>query len=141
MNTQTPRKLKMLGMLLFLFGLLTGFIIMTLKNPKMGLAAHLEGVMNGTFLVVVGIIWNELKISDRFRKILLGTLIYGTFVNWLVTLFAAFFGTSRMTPISGAGFAGTEFHELIVSGGFTSVGLTMVFSLCIIIYGLRGKIS
>lgn len=139
MDTQTSRTLKMLGMLLFLFGLLTGFIIMSFQNTRMGLAAHLEGVMNGTFLVVVGLVWNELKISDKLRKILFWTLTYGTFINWIFTLLAAIFGTSKMTPISGAGFSGTAFQENLVTAGLISVGLTMVFSLIVTVYGLRGK--
>ena len=52
MDSQFSRKLKMLGMFLFLLGLITGFASANLKNTRMGLAAHLEGVMNGTFLIV-----------------------------------------------------------------------------------------
>lgn len=139
MENQTSRKLKMLGMLLFLLGLITGFFLMSLKNPRMGLAAHMEGVMNGTFLVVTGLVWNELKLSEKLSKILLVTLLYGTFANWLFTLLSALLGTSKMTPLSGAGFTGTDFHESLVQAGLVSVGLTMVYSLIVIIYGLRGK--
>ncbi len=139
METETSRKLKMLGMLLFLLGLITGFIIMSVKNPRMGLAAHLGGVMNGTFLVVAGFVWNELKLSAALKKILFWTLIYGTFVNWLSTLLSAIFGTSKTTPLSGAGYIGSEIQENIVTAGLISVGLTMVFSLILMVYGLRGK--
>ena len=65
--------------------------------------------------------------------------MYGTFVNWLVTMLAAYFGTSHMTPITGQGFTGTPLHENIITGGFITVGLTMVFSLLVIVYGLSGK--
>ena len=37
-------------MALFLAGLLTGLVEQEFANPRMGLAAHLEGVMNGAFL-------------------------------------------------------------------------------------------
>ena len=130
----------MLGMLLFLLGLLTGLLIMEMKNTRMGLAAHLEGIMNGTFLVVAGFVWNEFRISAGLRKTVFWTLLYGTFVNWLFTLLSAILGTSRMTPISGAGYSGTELNENLVSGGLVTVALTMVFSLAVIIYGLRGKV-
>jgi len=36
-------------MFLFLLGLLTGFVETKFLNPRMVLAAHLEGVMNGHF--------------------------------------------------------------------------------------------
>lgn len=138
-NSNTSRRLKMLGMLLFLFGLLTGFVIMAVKNPRMGLAAHLEGVMNGIFLAVAGLVWTELNISERLGRALFWVLIYGTFANWFFTLTAAILGTSRITPLSGAGFSGTALQENLVSAGFASVGVAMVLSLGVIVYGLRGK--
>lgn len=126
-------------MFLFLVGLITGFFIMNFTNPKMALAAHLEGVMNGTFLVVAGFIWNELLITERLRKILYGTILYGTFANWFFSLLSAVFGTSNTTPLSGAGYTGTPIQETLVTAGLASVGITMVFSLVVIVYGLRGK--
>jgi (hydroxyamino)benzene mutase len=141
MESNTPRQLKMLGMLLFLFGLITGFIIMSLKNPRMGLSAHLEGLMNGTFLIVAGFVWNELKISETLKKIVYGTLVFGTFANWIFTLMASFFGTSQTTPIAGAGFMGSTIEENLVTAGLVAVGLTMVFSASVMAYGLRGKLS
>ena len=141
MNPQISRRLKMLGMLLFLIGLITGFATNNFRNPRMGLAAHLEGVMNGTFLVVTGIIWKELKIAGSLKTVVYWSLIYGCFINWFSTLVAAFFGTSKTTPIAGAGFAGTTLQEHFVSFGFISVGLTMVFSVSVIVYGLRGRLS
>jgi hydroxylaminobenzene mutase len=140
MNTQTSRRLKRLGMLLFLIGLITGFIIMTVKNPRMALAAHLEGVMNGTFLVVAGFVWNELKITYRIRNVLYWTLLYGAFANWFFTLLSAIWGTSKMTPLAGAGYFGNSLQETVVSVGLITIGLTMVFSLGTIVYGLRGKL-
>lgn len=133
------RRLKMLGMILFLLGLVTGFVLMSFKNPRMGLAAHLEGVMNGMFLVLVGFLWNELHLSSTGRKVLLFALLTGTFANWLATLLAAAFGTSKMTPISGAGFEGAAWQESLVSAGLLIVGLTMLVALCLLVYGLRGK--
>ncbi|MBX2928530.1 MAG: hypothetical protein KF852_11890 [Saprospiraceae bacterium] len=138
---QSSRKLKMSGMVLFLLGLITGFAIVTLTNPRQGLAAHLEGVMNGMFLVVAGFVWSELMISQRLKKVLFWTLLYGTFSNWFFTLLGAVWGTSQMTPIAGAGFVGTELQEKIVLAGLALVGLTMVFSLAVMVYGLRGKIN
>jgi len=44
------RRLMWHGVLLFLLGLLTGLVEQRFTNVRMGLAAHLEGLMNGTFL-------------------------------------------------------------------------------------------
>ncbi len=53
----THRRLMWHGMFLFLLGLITGFIESRFANVRMGLAAHLEGVMNGIFLVALGAAW------------------------------------------------------------------------------------
>jgi (hydroxyamino)benzene mutase len=50
------RRVMWHGMFLFLLGLLTGFAETHFANMRMGLAAHLEPVMNGTFLVALGAI-------------------------------------------------------------------------------------
>jgi hydroxylaminobenzene mutase len=141
MDSQTSRKLKMLGMLLFLLGLITGFATTNLKNPRMGLAAHLEGVMNGTFLIAAGLIWNELRLLSKLKRAAYWTLIYGTFANWLITLLAAYLGAYAMSPVTGHGFTATPQQENFVNGGFITVGLTIVFSVAVMTYGLRGKMK
>ena len=141
MDSLFSRRLKMLGMFLFLMGLITGFTTTNLKNPRMGLAAHLEGVMNGTFLIAAGLIWNDLRLLSKLKNATYWTLIYGTFVNWLITLIAAYSGTYAMSPVTGHGFMGTPIQENFVNAGFITVGLTMVFSVTVMTYGLRGGLK
>jgi hypothetical protein len=43
------RRLMWHGMFLFLLGLITGLVEQRFTNIRMGLSAHLEGVMNGHF--------------------------------------------------------------------------------------------
>jgi hypothetical protein len=50
----TGRRLMFHGMVLFLLGLGTGFAEQHFANVRMGLAAHLEGLMNGIFLLALG---------------------------------------------------------------------------------------
>ena len=57
------------GMFLFLIGLFTGFAETRFSNVRMGLAAHLEGVMNGTFLVALGAIWTEVRLPPLAKAI------------------------------------------------------------------------
>jgi (hydroxyamino)benzene mutase len=141
MDSRSSRKLKMLGMFLFLLGLITGFASANLKNPRMGLAAHLEGLMNGTFLIVAGLIWNDLRLLKNVKITAYWTLIYGTFINWFITLIAAYSGAYAMSPVTGHGFMGTPMLENFVNAGFISVGLTMVYSVAAMAYGLRGNLK
>lgn len=65
----TSRRLMRLGVILFILGLLTGLAIPMLTNPRMGLSSHLEGVMNGTFLLVLDLICNKLRLSRMTMQI------------------------------------------------------------------------
>lgn len=75
----TKRRLIWHGMFLFLLGLLTGFAEPQFKNLRMGLAAHLEGVMNGTFIIALGAVWGELKFSTRQSVAAFCAALYGTY--------------------------------------------------------------
>ena len=131
------RSLLFHGALLFLLGLITGLFQHQLTNPRMGLAAHLEGLMNGTFLIAIGAVWNEVRLSPKRTTLTYCLLLYGTYANWLVTLIAATFGTKAMTPIASAGFSGQQWQEGIVTFGFVSVGLAMLVALVLLLIGYR----
>lgn len=131
------RQLLWHGMFLFLLGLLTGFVEQKFTNPRMGLAAHLEGVMNGTFLVALGAIWTEVKLSPRMRIAAYWSALYGTYANWAVTTLAAIFGTAAMSPITAAGHSGHPWEERVVSFGFMTVGLVIVVASILVLWGLR----
>jgi len=42
--------------------------------------------MNGTFWVVLGAVWNEVRLAARAKTIAYWTALYGTYVNCLVTV-------------------------------------------------------
>ncbi|MDA1259606.1 MAG: hydrogenase, partial [Planctomycetota bacterium] len=72
----SKRRLFWHGVLLFLLGLLTGLIEAKFTNARMGLAAHLEGVMNGMLLLIFGAVWPELRLGARAHAIAFRTLLY-----------------------------------------------------------------
>jgi hydroxylaminobenzene mutase len=133
----SKRRLIWHGMFLFLLGLLTGFVELRFNNPRMGLAAHLEGVMNGTFLVALGAVWTEVRLSTRLKVTTYWSVLYGTYANWAVTILAAIFGTAALSPISAAGHSAQPWKEAAVTFGFMSVGLVIVASSILILWGLR----
>jgi len=138
----TKRRLLWHGMFLFLLGLLTGFVELKFANPRMGLAAHLEGVMNGTFLVALGAVWTEVKLSTRLEAMAYWGVLYGTYANWGVTTLAAMLGTAALSPITGAGHSGQPWQESVVTVGFMSVGVAIVASSILVLWGLRrGAVS
>ncbi|HEX2714372.1 MAG TPA: hypothetical protein VHM88_19440, partial [Candidatus Acidoferrales bacterium] len=135
------RRLMCHGMFLFLLGLLTGFLEQHFTNVRMGLAAHLEGVMNGIFLLALGAIWGQAQLPRAAKGAAYWTALYGTYVNWLVTILAAAFGTAALSPITAAGHMGKPWQESLVTAGFLSVGLAIVACSLLLLWGLRAKAS
>ncbi len=133
----TNRRLMWHGMFLFLLGLLTGFFEQHFTNARMGLAAHLEGVLNGIFLVALGAIWAEVRLPRAAKATAYWTALYGTYVNWLVTTLAAIFGTAALSPITAAGHSARPWQEHLVAAGFVSVGIVIVASSLLVLWGLR----
>lgn len=133
------RNLLRHGLVLFLLGLITGLLIPQLRNPRMGVSAHLEGVLNGMFLAIIGLGWEELRLGERARKIAYALVLGGTYANWLATLLAAALGTSKLTPIGGAGYSGSAFSEALVSVLLVALSVAMIAALSLFIAGLRGQ--
>jgi hydroxylaminobenzene mutase len=135
----TAQLLIFLGAILFFLGLISGFAIPAMTNPRMGLSGHLEGVMNGTFLIVAGLAWSRLLLPDWLARLALWSLIYGTFANWLFVTLAAIFGTSAMTPIASVDHTGSPWQESLVLFGLLSVGATMVIGCGVLVWGFFQK--
>lgn len=135
MGDSVRRRLVRHGLLLFLLGLVTGFAIPAFLNPRAGLAAHLEGVMNGTFLIALGAAWGELHLPARAARATYGLALFGTYANWFATGLGAVLGTSKFTPIAGAGFTGAALAENLVGALLVSVGLAMVACLSLAVWG------
>lgn len=133
----TKRSLMFHGTLLFLLGLLTGLVEQRFANPRMGLAAHLEGLMNGTFLLAVGAVWDNATMTARSSRIAHVGFLYGGYANWAVTTFAAVVGTTAMTPLSGAGHVGLPWQEAVVAFGFATVGIAMIAASLVLLSGFR----
>jgi (hydroxyamino)benzene mutase len=133
----TRRRLLWHGMFLFLLGLLTGFVEQKFTNPRMGLAAHLEGVMNGIFLLALGAVWAEVRLAPSLKLAAYGCALYGTYANWAVTTLAAILGTTAMTPITAAGYGASPWQEAVVNYGFMSVGVVIVACSTLVLWGLR----
>jgi hydroxylaminobenzene mutase len=125
------------GMLLFLLGLVTGLVEQRFTNMRMGVSAHLEGVMNGTFLVALGAIWTEVRLPPPAKAAAYWTALYGTYANWLTTTFAAVFGTAAANPIASAGHHGQPWQESLAAAGFLSVAVAIIASSVLVLWGLR----
>lgn len=130
------RRFLQLGAILFLLGLVSGLTTGAMSNPRMGLSAHLEGVMNGTFLLAVGAIWPQVALSTQLQKTAFYLFAFGTTANWMVTQLAALWGTGRMTPIAAPGREAAAWQEAIVSAGLIALTIAMLAGSILLLLGL-----
>lgn len=132
------RRLVLLGMVLFMIGLLTGLVSATFENPRMGLSAHLEGLMNGTFLALLGLFWHHLALGTRGSLIAFWFVVYAAYANWLGVLLGGIWGAgASMMPIASKGLMGTPVQEDIIAFLLLSISAAMIAGVAMIIWGLR----
>ncbi|MFL6089313.1 MAG: hypothetical protein ACJ71Z_04140 [Aeromicrobium sp.] len=128
------------GLILFLLGLFTGFATPGLKNPRMGLASHVEAHMNGMFLVLLGVLWPYVGVSSRWETAAVTLLVYGAYANWLATLLAAIWGAGgRMMKIAAPDHEGSAAKEGIIKFLLLSLSVADIVGVVIVLVGvLRG---
>ena len=105
----------------------------------MGLAAHLEGVLNGILLLALGAIWPQVKLGRGAQAAAFWTAPYSAYANWFFTMLAAIFGTGALSPITAPQFKAQAWQEVLVTAGLMSVGVVVVVSTLIFLGGLRDK--
>src|SRR4051812_44262423 len=124
------------GMFLFLFGLVTGQQEKRFTNKCMALSAHLQGVLNGTFLIALGAIWDHVELPPPAEKIARLSALYGTYGNWLFTTLGAAMGTAAANPILSQGHHGKPWQERIAGAGFRSIAYSILLAVVLILWGL-----
>src|SRR6267143_2842079 len=131
------RQLFSAGILLFLLALVTGMIFPLLANPRMGLSAHLVGLLGGLFLVALGVIWPEKDLPRPLDTAAFCLVIFGTYANLCTTFLAAAFATNRLTPLAGSGHPALAWQEHIVTYGLVSSSVAMVTVCVLVLWGLQ----
>jgi hydroxylaminobenzene mutase len=133
------RRMMWHGMFLFLIGLVTGMHERRFKNMRMALSAHLEGVMNGTFLIAVGAIWGHVELPSRVEKAARWTALYGAYGNWLFTTVGAALGTAAANPILSQGHHGKPWQERFAGAGFRSIAYSILIAVMLLLWGLARR--
>lgn len=139
MTRDATQSLLFSGVVLLLLGFLSGALIPVLTNPRLGLSAHLAGLQGGLLLMILALAWPRAGLSGRLGKPTRWLLLYSAYVIWASTLVGAIFGTSRATPIAGAGHAGQPWQEWLVTAGLTSGAVAVVVAITVLLYGFAKR--
>ncbi|MBI3217308.1 MAG: hydrogenase [Mycobacterium sp.] len=125
------------GLILFLFGLITGVAVPVVKNPRMALASHLQGMTNGPVLIIVGLLWPYISLTHLWQVTAVALLVYGAYANWLATQLAAIWGAGRKFAPGAAGdHVASGIKEGLVNFLLVSLAPAMIAATIILIVGI-----
>ncbi len=129
--------LLVLGFVLFLLGLLTGLAVPLLKNPRMAVASHLQGMTNGPFLVLTGLAWPHVHLPHAWQILAVVLLAYGAYANWLATQLGSLWGAGhRFAPGATGEHRAAPTRERVVDLLLITLAPAMVIATVLVIIGI-----
>lgn len=131
-------RLLQVGAALFLIGLLLGLLVPRFAVPRLGLSAHLLGILQGIFLLVLGLLWPRLSFTPVLSRIACGLVIYGCLAAWTANLCGAVWGAGgSMMPLAAGGAIGSAFQEGVIKVLLRSGAVSLVITAVLVLWGLR----
>lgn len=133
------QRLIQAGILLFLLALLVGLLVPRFAVPRLGLATHLLGVMQGIFLMVGGLLWPRLALTPLWSRVGPWLAVYGCFAAWTANLLAGVWGAGNtMLPLAAGTARGSGLQETLIAVALRSAALALITTAITILWGLRG---
>lgn len=105
----------------------------------MALSSHQQAIVAGILLMLFGLVWPHANLVNRRAHLTERLLVAGAYAIWIGTLLAAVFGTSRATPIAGAGFVGARWQEITVSLILMLGSLASLVGVGSVLFGLMHR--
>ena len=124
------------GFVVLLLAFLIGLAIPLFLNPRAALAAHVTGVISAVLLIALAVVWDALGLAPGRAKLVRGLYLYGSYASLVAGVLAAIWGTSKITPIAGAGFDASAAKELVVQAIFVSLGLALLAATALVVLSL-----
>jgi hydroxylaminobenzene mutase len=135
-------RLLQVGILLFLLALLVGLAVPRFAVPRLGVSAHLLGIMQGIFLMVIGLLWPRLALGRSASRLGCSLAIYGCVAAWTANLLAAVWGAGNtMLPMAAGQARGSAIQEGIITAGLRTAAISLIAVAILILWGLRAGAS
>ncbi len=131
-------RLIQVGVSLFLIALLIGLVVHKLPLPRLALSAHLVGIMQGTFLIVTGMLWPRLKLGRISSRLAFVLLVYGCLAAWVANLLGAIWAAGgSMMPFAAGQTRGSGLQEGVITIGLRTGAASLILALLLLLWGLR----
>jgi hydroxylaminobenzene mutase len=137
-SSRQGHRLLQLGMLVFLIALLVGLAVPKFAVPRLGLSAHLIGIMQGLFLMVTGLLWTKLQLTRAIARATFWLAVYGCFAAWTANVLAGVWGAGNsMLPIAAGAARGSTLQEGIIAIVLSTAAVSLIAAAILILWGLR----
>lgn len=137
-SVRRGHRLLQLGILLFLFALLVGLAVPRFAVPRLGLSAHVLGIMQGIFLMVTGLLWPRLKLTRSMSRAGFCLVVYGCFAAWAANVLAGVWRAGNsMLPIAAGQARGSALQEEIIALSLITAAVSLIAAAILILWGLR----
>jgi hydroxylaminobenzene mutase len=134
---EARRRLLRHGVLIVLVSLIEGGFVPMFTNPRMAVAAHVGGITDGFLTALLGLVWADLRLGAGAQRTLFWLGVYQGWSQTAGLILAAAFGTSRTTPLAGAGYAGAPWQEVVVAVLLTTGAIAVLACCALVVHGLR----
>jgi len=138
-TTDLRRRLAWHGVLLFFLSLVEGMFVYSMRNPRMGLTTHVGGITTALFFLAIAALWGEVRLGAGAAAAAWWMTIVGGYGSVASLLLAALLGTSRATPIAGAGYSAPEWQETLVTAALAITGVPVLVASLLLLWGLRAS--
>lgn len=131
-------RLVQVGMILFLIALLVGLVVQQFAVPRLGLSAHLLGIIQGLFLMVIGQLWPRLSVTRGQSRLGYWLAVYGCLAPWTANILGALWGAGNtLLPIAAGQAHGSPLQEGIITIALRTGGASLIVASILIVWGLR----
>ncbi len=138
MLSHQGHRLLQIGVALFLFASLEGFVVEYLPVPRLGLSVHTLSVIEGLTMLGLGLLWTKLNLGATASRIAFWLFVYSAFATLVPYVLAAVWGAGNSTiPLAAGAARGSAIQETIIMVVLYSAAPSVLISLTLILWGLR----
>ena len=137
LSRQGHRMLQV-GVALFVFSGLEGFVVHSLPVPALGRSVHTLSAEQGIITLILGLLWPRLNLGTPTSRIAFWTFLYSSFATLIPFILAAIWGAGSTTiPLAAGSAQGSGFQEAIIKVVLYSAALPFFISMGLVLWGLR----
>ncbi|HZM22181.1 MAG TPA: hypothetical protein VFC02_10575 [Anaerolineales bacterium] len=138
MLSRQGHRMLQIGIALFVFSGLEGFVIHSLPAPSLGRSVHTLSALQGIITLVLGLLWPRLNLRATASQIAFWTFLYSSFATLIPFVMAAIWGAGNTTiPLAAGTAQGSAFQEAIIKVVIYSAAPPFFVSMALILWGLR----